>query len=1039
MFMKKITFTLFLLTIVAQSMFAWGWAARDASNQSSENPTYYLGDQVTLYWYVNSTGYGATYKKAGIGTTNSSGGMNWQNVTWQNDAGDGYGNNEGIKSATFTVNSVSTWYYSLWLGWGASIGDNGAYNKGSSAWTEGNTVFQSSSFTVSALSDPTSQTATAASITQLNLSWSKWNSKNVMIVRKLTSAGASNAPTQGTAYTVGNTLGTGTVVYNSGGTSFNDTGLTPGTSYTYIFYSENYSYYSPGATAVASTNTQTSAATDYFKSKATGNWSTAGTWESSPNNTNWITSTLVPGTSATAITILSGHNVTLDTNATISGLVINSGATFTASDATPRTLTISKSTSGSATTLANNSGSWANGSGSTVVFSGAPSSGDAVHAVTGTIGFQNITINKTGGSSNVGASFGASSSVSGTLEIGYGGYVSTAPPTSFYVATAILKFNQGSGASYDVGSSDNSWSTSQIPNYITISSGTVNLNSNRTATGNLLIDGGALVLKNANSTNLTINGNWTRTSGTFTANDGTITLSGTTDGIVNVTGGATMTNLVVAKTTGAKAIIDCNLTTSTLTINSNAILTANAGKKLTVSTTLTNNGTLNLLSTVDGTATILTPSSITGTGAYSVQQYLTSGRNWYVSSPVSAATSSTITSATGNTMLGYLESNASWPAAGTNLDIMKGYIVSSPSTNVSINFTGGTLNTGDKSIILRRQGATKVGFNLVGNPYPAYVNVRTAIRNTTNLEKSIWYRTKTGGTYYFDTYNVTSGFGTNNNGFGAVIGTIPPMQAFWVRANADNVTLSLNNSLCTHKTDTINPFKAPAQINTEQQIVRLQVSNGTNSDEAVVIYNANASNGYDDYDSPKMTNNDVAIPEIYTIAGTEQVVINGLNSVTLDEQMPLGFTTGSTNTFTIKATELTNFDADKRLILLDTQENTYQDLTYGSTYTFSSTPTTSSTRFKIVFKSAGVIAGLNNNANNSVIISTNENKQILINRGTELNNDGIVTVYNAVGQKLVSSTLSNSHIILSKPFNSGVYVVCVNIAGTNTTKKVIIK
>ena len=94
---------------------------------------------------------------------------------------------------------------------------------------------------------------------------------------------------------------------------------------------------------------------------------------------------------------------------------------------------------------------------------------------------------------------------------------------------------------------------------------------------------------------------------------------------------------------------------------------------------------------------------------------------------------------------------------------------------------------------------------------------------------------------------------------------------------------------------------------------------------------------------------------------------------------------------------------------------------------------------KIVFKSAGVIAGVDKNANNSVIISTNESKQILINRGTELNNDGIVTVYNAVGQKLVSSTISNSHNILSKPFNAGVYVVSVNIAGINTTKKVIIK
>jgi hypothetical protein len=296
----------------------------------------------------------------------------------------------------------------------------------------------------------------------------------------------------------------------------------------------------------------------------------------------------------------------------------------------------------------------------------------------------------------------------------------------------------------------------------------------------------------------------------------------------------------------------------------------------------------------------------------------------------------------------------------------------------------------------------------------------------------MWYKAREGSVYKVYTYN---GVGSP----ASVTQYIPPMQGFWVRVETGTTcAIGFTNLMRSHS-DVSNPLKAPAQKNTEQQIVRLEVSNGTNSDEAVVLFNANASNGYDDYDSPKMTNNDVAIPEIYTIAGSEQLVINGLNSVTLDEQMPLGFTTGSTNTFTIKATELTNFDADKRLILLDTQENTYQDLTYGTAYTFNSTPITTSTRFKIVFKSAGVIAGVDKNANNSVIISTNESKQILINRGTELNNDGIVTVYNAVGQKLVSSTLSNSHLILSKPFNSGIYVVSVNIAGTNTTKKVIIK
>ncbi len=243
-----------------------------------------------------------------------------------------------------------------------------------------------------------------------------------------------------------------------------------------------------------------------FISLNPGNWSNVNTWGG----------TALPSTGA-SITI--DTNVTLDQDATVSSLTITAG-TFTASDATARTLTISRSASGSANTLSNAGGTWANGAGgSTVVFTGAPSGGsDAIHSTSGFLGFQNVTINKTGGSNNVGVSFTTNSSVSGTLQIGNGGFVSTPPPNSFYVASAILEFNQGVSAVYNVNADpeDKTWSTIEIPQNITITSGTVNLKVNREATGDLIVSNSA-ALNLAADVELEINGTLDL--------DGTITLN----------------------------------------------------------------------------------------------------------------------------------------------------------------------------------------------------------------------------------------------------------------------------------------------------------------------------------------------------------------------------------------------------------------------------------------------------------------------------------------------------------------------------------
>ncbi|MBS1760065.1 MAG: InlB B-repeat-containing protein [Bacteroidetes bacterium] len=75
--------------------------------------------------------------------------------------------------------------------------------------------------------------------------------------------------------------------------------------------------------------TVSSNATDYFRSKATGDWASVGTWESSADNITWINATLVPNANANTITIKNGHIVTVAATAGGDQLLVESGATLT--------------------------------------------------------------------------------------------------------------------------------------------------------------------------------------------------------------------------------------------------------------------------------------------------------------------------------------------------------------------------------------------------------------------------------------------------------------------------------------------------------------------------------------------------------------------------------------------------------------------------------------------------------------------------------------------------------------------------------------
>jgi hypothetical protein len=824
-------------------------------------------------------------------------------------------------------------------------------------------------------------------------------------------------------------------------------------------------------------------ATDDYRSLASGNWSDNSTWESKAiGSTHWSAASLTPTSSATSVLIQNGHTITLTSPLTTGTLSINNGGTLAAN----ATLTAN----GNVTldgTFQLNAGGWATGSGTwtysggTLAFNNTSSygvnSGDVFWPTTA--GPTNINILQGGLTLNSGANrivsglfqtaagvtlSGATLTLNGIAQIDAGGYFANAPT---YGVSSTLKYNTGNtygrGTEWvspaNVQLSNNStldypntgsgaFSTNlSISGNLTVDAGSAlymdyggsgNKSGSLTVTGNVILNG-ALSLGNALGGDLYVGGNWTTpaTNSSLNSNSRAVIFNGTSSQVINHASLDVFPYLIINNFTNGVSIAN-SLTATNLTIKPKAKLTLDAEKTLTsTSFTIESNAT--------GTGTYIDNGTSTVTSS-TVQNYLASARNWYLSSPVSGATTSA-----GNTYLKYVENGNNGTAwtpvnTGTIFTKMVGYIAQAPSAN-TISFTG-TLNNGDQSITgLTSTGTAKVGFNLIGNPYPSYVNWDHAANTKTNVGASIWYRTKNNATtpvYVFDTYGASAGIGTNLNGLGDVTANIPPMQAFWVKVNAGQTgTVGFTNEARSHTDNALpnNKFRVSSANNTMQKVVRLQVSNGTNSDEAIVLFNPNALNELDDYDSQKMSNGNVAIPEIYTTIGAEKFVINGMNNFSLDQKIPLGFATGQLNLFTIKATQISNFDADTKIFLKDNLQNIEQELTIGSGYSFNSDVTSTENRFSLIFKSASATTDLKNWSNNfdqDIIVFKNADNHIMVQYVCNFYTGANVSVYNSTGQKLITQNLTSTVTDIDTPLSSGVYLVVVSNSVTHFTRKVTI-
>lgn len=827
--------------------------------------------------------------------------------------------------------------------------------------------------------------------------------------------------------------------------------------------------YDDATAGYKATFTKAAPATNDYRSKATGNWSDLSTWENSTNNgADWIDATTLPDETASSLNIRADHTITLNENAQIKMLTIAEGAGFVASDATVRTLTVVDG--GSIT----NNGTFTHADG-LVAFAGTAT-------LSGTLGFKDVSIAG-------GVNFGAASTINGTLTVNAGGSAVTNSP--IYAASSVLKFN--TGGDYSIGDGNKLWTTgatvgSGVPSNVLVSTTTpLNIYQTRYVTGNLTIESGASVVQGNNT--FIVQGNFTN-AGTYSfvadgaqalivkgdfINNGTASMSATSGGDIGVEGDftnngtfnsnaravffkggndqnidGTQTNIdviIIDKSTGSLNVVT-NLISNELNVASGT-LNVKPDKQLTVNTTLTNNATITLQSDATGTATILTPASLSGTtGNYYVEQYLTSttdaGRSWwYIGTPVSGEKTDALSIGANpvtNRMYHYNETVPGYEeitSAVGDLTVGKGYALYLAGAASATYTFSGTLNNGDISLTPTRTGtaASRRGFNLIANPYPSYLNWNLAHQSATNVRPTIWYRTSVvdgeAKTMAFQTYNAEAGVAVP----ATVSGYIPPMQAFWMRVDADgsNGALSFTNAMRSHRGEAANMLKAPAA--SERPLIRLFVSNGTNQDELVILSHQDATNGYDPYDSEKMSNNSANIPELYSLIDNEELVINTMNSFVHGLEVDLGFRPGRAGEFSIRAGVIENIGLD--IILQDKLSGSSQKLQLDEPYQFSSDATAVADRFSLLFRTPGSTTELIG-AESQVSVYSNQNNRITVST-TQLNAQSVVRIYNVSGQVLVTRQLEHALTEIDASLLPGIYLVRVDNGIQTSTHKIVLK
>ena len=535
-----------------------------------------------------------------------------------------------------------------------------------------------------------------------------------------------------------------------------------------------------------------------------------------------------------------------------------------------------------------------------------------------------------------------------------------------------------------------------------------------------------------------------------------------------------------------------NFSCCSLTVNATRTLTISSGGYVEVQNNITNNGTLDVLS--DGSLVQISDAAV-NTGNINYNRTATIKRLDYVywSSPVAGFSNSAISSGTPlgyqykwlpTTVTGRLSDFGNWTYANETMVLGKGYIVRGPnaySATVFAPFTAtftGVPNNGAISIPIIRStynsgnytyingsGSTVLvtqeddNWNLIGNPYPSAIDAIDFLTLNTNIDGfvNIWTHGTSPSTaiadpFYNDyAYNYTATDYLTFNAVGPSIGPgsatfngkIAGGQGFFVSmlptTGATTENLIFNNSLRNTTYNNNQFFRSASATSVDASEKHriwfdLVTPTGT-SFRSLLGYVQDATNGkdrlFDAFSNEKLSFN------IFSLVEDEKMLIQG-RTLPFDDndKVSIGVTIPQDGLYKIALGAVDGLFSNpiQNIYLEDKLLNVIYDLRTAP-YSFMGNKGTIKDRFVIRYKNSEVLANDSFNANNDVVVISNQELSVTSTKEKIAN----IIVFDVLGRKLFENKeIKTNYLVLPvHKRDAPLFIEIVLEDGTKVNKKTV--